>query len=122
MTKLCSVLFVALTTITGCIGNPSTYRDEPLVAKVEIGMSKGQVLAIAGPPVMTTTRKEYPGTCNDYLFTDKGERQPYFVSFDANDKVDHKDFRTCAFLEQEQQNAKIPFYMDPEYGKSTSGR
>jgi len=115
-------MLVALATISGCAGNPLTYRDEPLVANVEIGMSQQQVLALAGPPTSTTTRKEQPGTCNDYLFTHKGERQPYFVSFDATGRVDHKDFRTCAFLEQEQQNAKIPFYMDPDYGRTALGR
>lgn len=116
MKKFHLVVLIALAVVGGCFGNPVTYRDEPLVAKVQLGMSKRQVLDIGGEPAMTTARKAYPGTCNEYLFTHKGERQPYMVSFDASDKVDHKDFRTCAFWEEQQENAKIPFYMDPGYG------
>ncbi|MBD2839895.1 osmotically-inducible lipoprotein OsmE [Pseudomonas sp. JM0905a] len=117
MKKLQFVMILALAALGGCFGNPVTYRDEPLVAKVQTGMSKQQVLEIGGRPALTATRKAQPGTCNEYLFTHMGERQPYMVSFDANDNVDHKDFRTCAFWDEYQENAKVPFYMDPGYGK-----
>lgn len=117
MRKRYLTMIVALATVSGCIGNPLTYRDQPLVAKVEMGMSKRQVLDIGGEPAMTTARTAHPGTCFEYLFTHQGERQPYMVSFDANDRVDHKDFRTCAFWDQEQEDAKVPFYMDPGYGE-----
>ncbi|MBH3430922.1 osmotically-inducible lipoprotein OsmE [Pseudomonas alkylphenolica] len=116
------LLVVALAAIGGCIGNPLIYRDQPLVAQVENGMSKRQVLELGGPPLHTTRRTEHPGTCNDYLFHHNGQSQPYLVSFDSNDRVDHKDFFTCADWEAEQKNAKIPFYMDPGYGKMQSGR
>ncbi|MFZ6044735.1 osmotically-inducible lipoprotein OsmE [Pseudomonas sp. CR3202] len=117
MKKRHFITIVAIAAVGGCIGNPLTYRDQPLVAKVEKGMSKRQVLEIAGEPAMTMTRKAQPGTCFEYLFTHKGERQPYMVSFDTHDIVDHKDFRTCAFWDEEQEDAKVPFYMDPGYGK-----
>lgn len=111
------ITFAALAAISGCIGNPLNYRDEPLVASVEKGMSRQQVLEIAGEPAMTRTRKAQPGTCFEYVLSHEGERQPYMVSFDNRNIVDHKDFRTCAFWDEQQENAQIPFYMDPGYGE-----
>ena len=116
MKKLHVVMIATLAVVGGCFGNPVIYRDQPLVAEVQMGMSKRQVLEIGGEPALTVPRKAYPGTCFEYQFTHDGERQPYMVSFNAHDNVDHKDFRTCAFWDQQQEDDKVPFYMDPGYG------
>ncbi|MFH7407658.1 transcriptional regulator, partial [Pseudomonas syringae pv. tagetis] len=42
-----------------------TYRNEPFVKQVVIGLSLQQVLTIAGEPSSTIERKGNPGTCNN---------------------------------------------------------
>ncbi len=100
---------IAFACVAGCMSaNYETYRDKPLVAQVKNGMSKQEVLRIAGQPLAQTTRTMAPGTCLDYQLSQGTEQQPYFVSFDAADKVDHKDFKTCAQWSAQQQKAKQP--------------
>ncbi|MNE03902.1 Osmotically-inducible lipoprotein E precursor [compost metagenome] len=100
---------IVMASVAGCMSATyETYRDRPLVAQVENGMSKQDVLRIGGQPLAQSTRTAAPGTCLDYQLTQGTQQQPYFVSFDAADKVDHKDFKTCAQWSAQQQKAKQP--------------
>jgi osmotically inducible lipoprotein OsmE len=72
-----------------------TYRDEPLVKQVEMGMTQEQVRALGGPPSQQYTRRVKPGTCNQYVLEHEGNQQVYQVSFDAKGRVESKGFETC---------------------------
>ncbi|WP_247254988.1 osmotically-inducible lipoprotein OsmE [Pseudomonas moorei] len=104
---LCA-LVALLTALSGCNTDSQVFRNQPLVAKVETGMSKEQVQQIGGPPLSITDRSVEPGTCFDYRLTQSGQQQPYNVSFDSRGKVDHTSFMTCAEWSRAQQKAREP--------------
>lgn len=107
MNKPRYTLVVALTALAGCNSN-SIYDGQPLVAKVEEGMTQEQVQQIGGPPLSITDRTVVPGTCFDYKLSQSGQQQPFNVSFDDRGKVDHKSFMTCAEWSNAQQKAREP--------------
>jgi osmotically inducible lipoprotein OsmE len=97
-----------VTVITGCstVENPAdyvTYRDEPLVQDIRDGMTKEQVRTLGGPPSSEVENTVTPGTCNNYILNVDGKEQPYYVTFDVNDRVEGKGFMTC---EQHQKNKR----------------
>lgn len=100
-------LVVALTALAGCSTN-SIYQDQPLVAKVNTGMTQEQVRQIGGQPLTVSDRTVEPGTCFDYKLTQAGHQQSYNVSFDGRGMVDHKSFMTCAEWSHMQQKAREP--------------
>ncbi len=51
MHKPLCALVVVLAASGGCSTESRVYRDQPLVAKVETGMSKDQVQQIGGQPL-----------------------------------------------------------------------
>ncbi|MGL6245157.1 osmotically-inducible lipoprotein OsmE [Pseudomonas sp.] len=108
MIKLPFALIVVLATTAGCSTDSHVFRDQPLVAKVESGMSKDQVQQIGGQPLSITERTVVPGTCFDYKLTQAGQQKPYNISFDGRGKVDHKSFMTCAEWSHAQQKAREP--------------
>lgn len=108
MNRPLSTLVIALTALAGCSTDSHIFRDQPLVAKVEEGMSKEQVQQIGGPPLSITDRTVEPGTCFDYKLSKPGHQQPYNVSFDSRGKVDHTSFMTCAEWNNAQQKAREP--------------
>lgn len=109
MNKPLFTLAVLLTALPGCNTDAQIYRDQPLVAKVESGMSKEQVQQIGGSPISVSNRSVEPGTCFDYKLTQPGhQQQPFNVSFDSRGKVDHKSFMTCAEWNNTQQKAREP--------------
>ncbi|MDM3888827.1 osmotically-inducible lipoprotein OsmE [Pseudomonas sp. BCRC 81390] len=108
MSKPFPVMILALTALSACASNSAQYRDQPLVAKVDNGMSKDQVVQIGGKPDAETERTAVPGTCFDYLLSQAGNRQPYSVSFDGSGKVDHTAFMTCAEWSNAQRKARLP--------------
>ncbi|TWC56516.1 Beta-barrel assembly machine subunit BamE [Pseudomonas sp. SJZ080] len=108
MNKPLCVLVVVLAALGGCSTESRVYRDQPLVAKVETGMSKEQVQQIGGQPQSISDRTVVPGTCFDYKLVKAGQQQSYNVSFDGKGKVDHKSFMTCAEWSHAQQKAREP--------------
>lgn len=106
MKKSVFALIAALSAAGGCSTDALVYRDQPLVAKVETGMSKEQVQGIGGKPFSISDRTVVPGTCFDYMLTQSGQRQPYSVSFDGAEKVDHQSFMTCAEWSRAQQKSR----------------
>lgn len=101
-------LLFALAALTGCSGPASQYRDQPLVANVDTGMSKEQVLQIGGKPHAESDRTVVPGTCFDYVLAQSGQQQPYSVSFDQAGKVDKTAFMTCAEWSNAQRKSRQP--------------
>ncbi|WP_313713163.1 osmotically-inducible lipoprotein OsmE [Pseudomonas sp.] len=107
MNKSTCALMLVLAALTGCSGNSSRYHDQPLVAKVDTGMSKAQVLQIGGKPSAESDRTAVPGTCFDYMLTQPGQKQqPYMVSFDQAGKVDKTSFMTCAEWSNAQHTSR----------------
>ena len=72
MKKALCALAVALAASGGCSTESRVYRDQPLVAKVETGMSKEQVQQIGGQPQSISDRTVVPGTCFDYKLVQAG--------------------------------------------------
>ncbi|MBI6944603.1 osmotically-inducible lipoprotein OsmE [Pseudomonas putida] len=101
-------LMLALGALPGCSSTASLYHDQPLVSKVDNGMSKEQVLQIGGKPTAESERTVVPGSCFDYLLVRSGQTQPYSVSFDGNGKVDRTTLMTCAEWSAAQQKARRP--------------
>ncbi|MEK1907807.1 MAG: osmotically-inducible lipoprotein OsmE [Pseudomonas sp.] len=95
--------------VSGCATKPEnpvdyvTYRDQPLVKQVEDGMTKQQVMTVAGPPSSEVSRHDTQGSCNNYVLTHDGHQQVYYVNFDSSGRVDSKGFNTC---EQHEINEK----------------
>ncbi|MHC8326513.1 osmotically-inducible lipoprotein OsmE [Pseudomonas sp. LB1P83] len=108
MNKPLFALVVVLAATGGCSTDSHVYRDQPLVAKVDTGMSKDQVQQIGGQPLLISERTVVPGTCFDYELTQAGQQKPYNISFDDRGKVDHKSFMTCAQWSHAQQKAREP--------------
>ncbi|MFV3291513.1 osmotically-inducible lipoprotein OsmE [Pseudomonas sp. NY11955] len=108
MNKPLLALLLALAALAACSSNSAQYQDQPLVAKVDTGMSKDQVLQIGGKPDAESDRTVVPGTCFDYMLTKAGKRQPYSVSFDGNGKVDKTAFMSCAEWSNAQHKARLP--------------
>ncbi|HDS1817905.1 Osmotically-inducible lipoprotein E precursor [compost metagenome] len=103
-----STLLFALAALAGCSTPSSLYHDQPVVAKVETGMSKEHVLQVGGKPDAESERDVVPGTCFDYMLVKAGKRQPYSVSFNSADKVDRTGFMTCAEWSNAQHKARQP--------------
>lgn len=106
MNKSLVTLATLFALLPGCNSNSQIYRDQPLVAKVDSGMSKEQVQQIGGPPLAITDRTVEPGTCFDYKLTQSGHQQPFNVSFDSRGKVDHTSFMSCAEWSNAQLKAR----------------
>ncbi|WP_043307775.1 osmotically-inducible lipoprotein OsmE [Pseudomonas sp. ML96] len=103
---------LAVLALAGVVGgcstmeNPvdyATYAEQPLVQQVRDGMTKDEVLTIGGPPSSEVQNTVTAGTCNNYILNEEGKEQPYYVTFDANGRVEGKGFMTC---EQHQKNKR----------------
>ncbi|MDD1968808.1 osmotically-inducible lipoprotein OsmE [Pseudomonas putida] len=110
MYKQSLAVVFAMAALAGCssttLQNPvdyATYRNEPLVKQVDDGMTEQQVLTIGGEPSTRVHRKVHPGTCNNYVLNKDGHQQTYYVTFNANGRVDNKGFMTC---EQREANER----------------
>ncbi|WP_213942253.1 osmotically-inducible lipoprotein OsmE [Pseudomonas sp. dw_612] len=114
MNKTLFAMLAVLAASSGCSTDSHVYRNQPLVAKVERGMSKDQVEQIGGKPLAVTDRTVEPGSCFDYKLAQAGHKQPYNVSFNGAGKVDHTSFMSCAEWSNTQQKAREP-------SRSTSG-
>ncbi|WP_144173045.1 osmotically-inducible lipoprotein OsmE [Pseudomonas sp. Kh13] len=108
MHKPFHALIFALIALSACSSNSALYHDQPLVAKVDTGMSKDQVVQIGGKPDAETARSVVPGTCFDYMLSKADNRQPYSVSFDGAGKVDNTAFMTCAEWSNAQRKTRLP--------------
>ncbi|MFF7065196.1 osmotically-inducible lipoprotein OsmE [Pseudomonas sp. NPDC008258] len=108
MNKPLHALIFALAALSACSSSSAQYHDLPLVANVETGMSKDQVVQIGGKPVAESDRTVVPGTCYDYVLSKAANRQPYSVSFDGAGKVDKTAFMTCAEWSNAQHKARLP--------------
>lgn len=104
-------LLLGVAVLAGCAGkNPVdrvTYRAEPLVKQVEHGMSKEQVLTLGGPPSSEFRRTAHAGTCNNYVLNHEGKEQTYYVTFNAEGRVDGKGFTTCEEHDRQQRKLKL---------------
>ncbi|CAD5107023.1 osmotically-inducible lipoprotein OsmE [Zestomonas carbonaria] len=109
MYKQTLIVLCVLGSVAGCATKPEnpvdyyTYRNQPLVKQVEDGMTRQQVLSIGGTPSSEVQRQLQPGTCNNYILTEAGHQQPYYVRFDSAGRVDSKGFMTC---EQHEKNQR----------------
>lgn len=94
-----AVLGVAVFSLAACTAydRAASYVTEPVVKDVKVGMTKQQVVAIAGRPATEITMVNARGTCSTYLITGtKNVPQNYFVSYDDSGKVMNKGYQSCA--------------------------
>lgn len=108
MNKRLYLVASLLMLLAACSSESRIYKNQPLVAKVETGMSKDQVQQIGGPPLSISDRTVEPGTCFDYKLSQSGKNQSFNVSFDSRGKVDHTSFMTCAEWSHMQKKAREP--------------
>lgn len=108
MNKPLFALLAVLAASSGCSSESRLYRNQPLVAKVENGMTRDQVEQIGGKPLAVSDRTVEPGSCYDYKLTQAGQQQRYNVSFNGAGKVDHTSFMSCAQWSNVQQKAREP--------------
>ncbi|MBV6824566.1 osmotically-inducible lipoprotein OsmE [Pseudomonas sp. PD9R] len=116
MYKRFYMLVSLMTLLAGCYTDSHVYRNQPLVAEVDTGMTKEQVVQIGGPPLSITERTAVPGTCFDYTFIQSGQKQPFNVSFNGQGKVDHTSFISCAQWSHIQQKARKPSHSSGSHG------
>lgn len=82
----------------------SSYVTEPVVKDVKVGMTKQQVISIAGKPATEITMVNARGTCSTYLITgSQNVPQNYFVSYDETGKVLNKGYQSCADYDKNPQ-------------------
>lgn len=108
MPKYRLAVLALLSTVAACstMENPVDYviyNEEPLVRDVRDGMTKEEVLTIGGPPSSEVRNSVEPGTCNNYILTEDGKQQPYYVNFGTDGRVMGKGFMTC---EDHQNNIR----------------
>ncbi|MFK8333066.1 osmotically-inducible lipoprotein OsmE [Pseudomonas sp. BJa5] len=106
MNRSVFALVAVLSVVAGCSSDKDAYRNQPLVARVETGMTKEQVRQIGGQPLLESDRTVEPGSCFDYMLVQAGMQQPYYVSFDMAETVDRTGFMTCAQWSNAQQKSR----------------
>ncbi len=98
-----------LTVLAGC----STYdkaKDQftqPVVKDVKKGMTRQQVMQIAGKPSSEVTMIHARGTCQTYILGQRnGKTDTYFVALDDTGLVMNSGYQTCAEYDTDPQQAK----------------
>lgn len=98
------IVALALTACTA-YDRAASYVTEPVVKDVKVGMTKQQVVSIAGRPATEITMVNARGTCSTYLINGtQNIPQNYFVSYDDTGKVLNKGYQSCADYDKNPQS------------------
>ncbi|MCS2172655.1 osmotically-inducible lipoprotein OsmE [Scandinavium sp. TWS1a] len=98
-----------LTMLAGCTAYDRTQDQftQPVVKDVKKGMSRDQVLQVAGKPSSEITMAHARGTCQTYILGQRdGKAQTYFVALDDTGHVINSGYQTCAEYDTDPQTAK----------------
>ena len=88
-----------LTMLAGCTAYDRT-KDQftpPVVKDVKKGMSRSQVMQIAGKPSSEVSMIHARGTCQTYILGQRdGKTETYFVALDDTGHVINSGYQTCS--------------------------
>lgn len=88
-----------LTMLAGCTAYDRTADQftQPVVKDVKKGMSRSQVMQIAGKPSTEIKMMHARGTCQTYILGQRdGKTETYFVALDDTGHVINSGYQTCA--------------------------
>jgi len=98
-----------LAMLAGCTAYDRT-KDQfttPVVKDIKKGMTREQVLQVAGRPSSEITMVHARGTCQTYVLGQReGKAETYFVALDDTGRVMNSGYQTCAEYDTDQQAAK----------------
>lgn len=109
--KLAGILGAAavMTMLAGCTAYDRT-KDQvatPVVKDVKKGMSRAQVMQVAGKPSSEVTMIHARGTCQTYILGQRdGKTETYFVALDEAGRVMNSGYQTCAEYDTDPQAPK----------------
>lgn len=95
-----------LTMLAGCTAYDRTKDQftQPVVKDVRKGMTRQQVLELAGPPSTEINMVHARGTCQTYILGQRdGKTESYFVALDENGRVMNSGYQTCAEYDTDPQ-------------------
>lgn len=98
-----------LTMLAGCTAYDRTKDQftQPVVKDVKKGMSRDQVMQIAGKPSSEITMIHAKGTCQTYVLGQRdGKTETYFVALDNTGHVMNSGYQSCAEYDTDPQAAK----------------
>lgn len=98
-----------LAMLAGCTAYDRT-KDQfttPVVKDIKKGMTREQVLQVAGRPSSEITMVHARGTCQTYVLDQReGKAETYFVALDDTGHVMNSGYQTCAEYDTDPQAAK----------------
>lgn len=98
-----------LSLLAGCTAYDRTKDlvTEPVVKDVKKGMSRSQVMQLAGKPVSEVTMSHAKGTCQTYILGERnGKVDTYFVALNDTGHVMNSGYQTCAEYDTDPQVKK----------------
>ena len=98
-----------LAMLAGCTAYDRTKDQftQPVVKDVKKGMSRSQVMQIAGKPSSEVTMIHARGTCQTYILGQRdGKTETYFVALDETGHVINSGYQTCAEYDTDPATAK----------------
>ncbi|MEW5561330.1 osmotically-inducible lipoprotein OsmE [Enterobacter asburiae] len=98
-----------LTMLAGCTAYDRTKDQftQPVVKDVKKGMSRDQVMQIAGKPSSEITMIHAKGTCQTYILGQRdGKTETYFVALDNTGHVMNSGYQSCDEYDTDPQAAK----------------
>ncbi|ALB70956.1 osmotically-inducible lipoprotein OsmE [Cronobacter muytjensii] len=98
-----------MTMLAGCTAYDRTADQftQPVVKDVKKGMSRQQVMQIAGKPSSEVTMIHARGTCQTYILGSRnGKTETYFVALDETGHVLNSGYQTCAEYDTDPQAPK----------------
>jgi osmotically inducible lipoprotein OsmE len=98
-----------LTMLAGCTAYDRTKDQftQPVVKDVKKGMTRSQVMQIAGKPSSEVTMIHARGTCQTYILGQRdGKIETYFVALDDTGRVINSGYQTCAEYDTDPRNSK----------------
>ncbi|MGP3594239.1 osmotically-inducible lipoprotein OsmE [Vagococcus sp. WN89Y] len=98
-----------LTMLAGCTAydRAKDQVSQPVVKDVKKGMTRDQVMQIAGRPSSEVTMVHARGTCQTYILGQRnGKTETYFVALDETGRVLNSGYQTCAEYDTDPQAPK----------------
>lgn len=109
MNKFAGVLGAAavVAMMAGCTAYDRTKDrfSEPVVKDVKKGMTRAQVMEIAGKPASEVNMVHARGTCQTYILGQRGNKiETYFVALDERGRVMNSGYQTCSEYDTDPQH------------------
>ena len=89
---------VAVAMLAGCTAydRAADQFTQPVVKDVKKGMTRAEVMQIAGKPSSEVTMIHAKGTCQTYILGERnGKIETYFVALDDTGHVMNSGYQTC---------------------------